>query len=309
MPPATPDIHQRTQLSSDWDEVPCPTCGQRAPSHLLFQRTDGHGIRFCDGCGLIFTSPRFSARKLAEIYEREDYSDISVFANFDYEQWKQQKGYNVRPMTSYKVKGMLLDLIADYLQPGARLLDVGCGFGLTVYEANKRGFRADGIDISTRFLKLAREKLGLTLRQGRVEDLHFPDNTYDGVIFWDVLEHVHNPLEILAEIRRIVRPGGYLFGQVPNWRGLSNRYKTFLNRHGFARKQFKHFGIPHHVFIFDDHSLRQMVEKSGLRLIYCRSWSKMKYNVNPTPLQRWFYRVLEERNLTDYISFVAQKAA
>jgi len=51
-----------------------------------------------------------------------------------------------------------------------------------------------------------------------------------------------------------------------------------------------------------------MVEKSGLRLIYCRSWSKMKYNVNPTLLQRWFYRVLEEQNLTDYISFVAQKA-
>jgi 2-polyprenyl-3-methyl-5-hydroxy-6-metoxy-1,4-benzoquinol methylase len=307
MPSATPEIRVGTQSSSDWDEVPCPTCGPGASSRLLFRRTDGHGIRFCDECGLIFTSPRFSARKLAEIYEREDYSDVSVFANFDYEQWKQQKGYNVRPMTSYKVKGMLLDLIANYLQPGTRLLDVGCGFGLTVYEANKRGFRADGIDISTRFLKLAREKLGLTLRQGRVEDLHFSDNTYDGVIFWDVLEHVHNPLEILAEIHRIVRPGGYLFGQVPNWRGLSNRYKTFLNRHGFARKQFKHFGIPHHVFIFDDHSLRQMIEKSGLQLVYCRSWSKMKYNVNPTPLQRWFYSVLEERNLTDYISFVAQK--
>lgn len=309
MQPASPDIKERVEASSDWDEVPCPTCGRDAPSRRLFQRTDGHGIRFCNGCGLIFVSPRFSARKLAEIYEREDYSDVSVFENFDYERWKQQKGYNVRPMTSYKVKGMLLDLIANHLPPGARLLDVGCGFGLTVYEANKRGYRADGIDISTRFLKLAREKLGLTLQQGRLEDLHFAGSSYDGVIFWDVLEHVHNPLEILAEIHRIARPGGYLFGQVPNWRGLSNRYKTFLNRHGFARKQFKHFGIPHHVFIFDDSSLRRMIEKCGLRLIYCRSWSKMKYNVTPTPLQRWFYGALEERNLTDYISFVAQKPA
>ena len=299
----------RTQSPSDWDEVPCPTCGQEAPSRKLFQRTDGHGIRFCNGCGLIFMSPRFSARKLAEIYEREDYSDISVFANFDYEQWKQQKGYNVRPMTSYKVKGMLLDLVANYLPPGAQLLDVGCGFGLTVYEANKRGFRADGIDISTRFLKLAREKLGLTLKQGRLEDLRLPDKSYDGVIFWDVLEHVHNPLEILTEIRRITRPGGYLFGQVPNWRGLSNRYKTFLNRHGFARKQFKHFGIPHHVFMFDEASLGRMLEKCGWEMIYCRSWSKMKYNVNPNPLQRWFYGVLEERNLTDYVTFVARNPA
>jgi 2-polyprenyl-3-methyl-5-hydroxy-6-metoxy-1,4-benzoquinol methylase len=251
-------------------------------------------------------SPRYSARKLAEIYEREDYSDISVFENFNYEDWKQQKGFKSRPMTNYKVKGMLLDLVAQYLPTGARLLDVGCGFGLTVYEANKRGFRADGIDISQRFLKLAREKLGLTLKQGRLEDMHFPDGTYDGVICWDVLEHVHNPLEILTEIRRIVRPGGYLFGQVPNWRGLSNRYKTCLNRHGFPKKQFKHFGVPHHVFIFDEHSLRQMVEKCGLHLVYCRSWSKLKYKVSPSALQRWFYGVLEKRNLTDYVSFVAQ---
>jgi 2-polyprenyl-3-methyl-5-hydroxy-6-metoxy-1,4-benzoquinol methylase len=260
----------------------------------------------CGDCGLIFVSPRFSAGKLAEIYEREDYSDVSVFDDFDYERWKRQEGFNVRPMTSYKVKAMLVDLIAQYVPAGARLLDVGCGFGLTVYEANQRGFRAEGIDISQRFLKLAREKLGLTLKQGRLEDLRFPEASYDGVIFWDVLEHVHNPLEILAEIRRITRPGGYLFGQVPNSRGLSNRYKTFLNRHGLSRKQFKHFGIPHHVFIFDERSLRRMLEKCGFRLVYCRSWSKMKYNVNPSRLQRWFHRLLEERNWTDYLSFVAE---
>ena len=69
MQQTAPDIRERTQSSSDWDEVPCPTCGPGAPNRLLFRRTDGHGIRFCDECGLIFTSPRFSARKLAEIYE------------------------------------------------------------------------------------------------------------------------------------------------------------------------------------------------------------------------------------------------
>ena len=100
-----------------------------------------------------------------------------------------------------------------------------------------------------------------------------------------------------------------MFGQVPNWRGLTNRYKTFLNRHGFARKQFKHFGIPNHVFMFDEGSLRQMLAKCGLNLVYCRSWSKLKYHMHPPSWKRWFYHVLEQRKLTDYIIFVGGNEA
>ncbi|MGD1017785.1 MAG: methyltransferase domain-containing protein [Verrucomicrobiia bacterium] len=296
---------------ADWEEVNCPSCGPDAQSRLLFQRIDGHGIRLCLGCGLIFVSPRFTPGRLAAMYEREDYADESVFDNFDYEAWVKQIDYKVHAMSCYKVKAMLVELLTRYLGTGARVLDVGCGFGLTVLEANRRGFDAEGIDLSEHFVALARGKLGLgeKVRQGRLEDLHLADSAYDGVIFWDVLEHVHNPLEILAEIRRILRPGGYLFGQVPNWRGLTNRYKTFLNRHGFGHKQFKHFGIPHHVFNFDEGSLRLMLEKAGFEVVYCRSWSKLKYKINPSPLSRWFHGTLERRNLTDYLVFVAQTPA
>jgi 2-polyprenyl-3-methyl-5-hydroxy-6-metoxy-1,4-benzoquinol methylase len=294
---------------ADLEEVECPTCGPTARNHLLFQRTDGLGIRLCDGCGLMFVSPRLTPRKLAEIYESEDFSNTSVFDNFDYDQWKQQAGYVVNALSSYKVKATLLDLVAKYVPPGGRLLDVGSGFGLTVYEANRRGFRAEGIDISQRLANLAHDKLGVTVHCGRIEQTHLEDNSRDAVILWDVLEHVHNPAEILAAIRRITRPRGHLFGQVPNWRGLTNRYKTFLNRHGLAHKQFKHFGIPHHVFNFDERSLRRMLEKAGFEVAYCRCWSKLKYKVNPSPISRWFHQALERRNLTDYLAFVAQKPA
>src|SRR5262249_46145496 len=156
-----------------------------------------------------------------------------------------------------------------------------CGFGLSVLEARRRGFDADGIDISEHRLRIARERIGLDLRRGRLGEARLPGATFDGVIVWDVLEHVHNPLEILGEIHRITRAGGFLFGQVPNWRGLSNRFKTFLNRHGLSRKQFKHFGLPHHVFMFDELSLEAMLAKCGFEIVYCRSWSKLKYKANP----------------------------
>lgn len=294
---------------ADLEEVQCPTCGPAARNRSLFERADGLGIRLCDECGLMFVSPRLTPRKLAEIYESEDFSDISVFDNFNYDQWKQQTGYVVNALSSYKVKAALLDLVVKYVPTGGRLLDVGSGFGLTVYEANRRGFRAEGIDISQRLASLAHEKLGVTVRCGRVEEANLEAGSLDAVIFWDVLEHVHNPLEILAEIRRITRPQGYLFGQVPNWRGLTNRYKTFLNRHGLTHKQFKHFGIPHHVFNFDESSLRHMLERGGFEVVYCRSWSKLKYKINPSPVSRWFHETLERRNWTDYLAFVARKPA
>jgi 2-polyprenyl-3-methyl-5-hydroxy-6-metoxy-1,4-benzoquinol methylase len=295
--------------SADLEQVTCPTCGPAAQNRFIFQRNDGLGIRLCNGCGLMFVSPRLTPRKLAEIYESEDFSNTSVFDNFDYDRWRQQTGFVVNALSSYKVKAALLDLVAKYVSPGGRLLDVGSGFGLTVYEANRRGFLAEGIDISQRLATLAHEKLGVTVHCGRIEEAHLEENSRDAVILWDVLEHVHNPLEILAAIRRITRPGGYLFGQVPNWRGLTNRYKTFLNQRGLTRKQFKHFGIPHHVFNFDERSLRRMLEQSGFEVVYCRSWSKLKYNVNPSAISRWFHQTLERRNLTDYLAFVAQKPA
>ena len=260
----------------------------------------------CTGCGLMFVSPRLRPDTLAAIYERDEYSEGPLFDNFSYERWKQEPAFDRRATTSYTVKTRLIDLVSSYLKPEARLLDVGCGFGLTVLEARRRGFRADGIDISEHRLRIARERVGLTLMRGRLEEARLPDGSYDGVILWDVLEHVHNPLQILAEINRITRSDGYLFGQVPNWRGLTNRYKTFLNRHGFAHKQFKHFGFPHHVFSFDEGSLQRMLEKCGFQLVYCRSWSKLKYTADPPPPARWFHGALERRKLTDYITFVGR---
>jgi 2-polyprenyl-3-methyl-5-hydroxy-6-metoxy-1,4-benzoquinol methylase len=292
--------------SNGWEEISCPTCGTGEEGRLVFQRTDGHGIRQCQACGLMFVSPRLSPAGLAAIYEEENHERDTLLDNFSYEQWKRDPALTRRATTSYKVKAMLLDLVGQHLETGTRLLDVGCGFGLTVLEATKRGYLAEGVEISQRRLMLARERLGLTLMQGRLEELRLPAGSYDGVIFWDVLEHVHNPLEILAEIRRVTRPGGFIFGQVPNWRGLTNRYKTFLSRHGFSHKQFKHFGMPNHVFMFDARSLEGMLDKCGWRLVYCRSWSKLKYHQKVSAFQRCFYGILERRNLTDYIAFVAQ---
>ena len=76
----------------------------------------------------MFISPRLTPRKLAAIYESEDFSDISVFDNFDYDQWKQQTGYVVNSLSSYKVKADLLDLVGEVRAAGRA--NVGRGIGI-----------------------------------------------------------------------------------------------------------------------------------------------------------------------------------
>jgi 2-polyprenyl-6-hydroxyphenyl methylase/3-demethylubiquinone-9 3-methyltransferase len=100
------------------------------------------------------------------------------------------------------------------LEPGAlSLLDVGCGGGLLAEEFARMGFAVSGVDRSVPSLVAAREHAasgGLTIGyfEGSAESMPFPAHSFDVVSCCDVLEHVDSPQAVLAEIARVLRPGG-----------------------------------------------------------------------------------------------------
>lgn len=94
--------------------------------------------------------------------------------------------------------------------PGARLLDVGCGPGATVEHLASLGFAVSGVDPSLKLLAQGRARTGLPLTAGRAEALPFGAETADGVFCECVLSVVEEPLRALAEMRRVLAPGGYL---------------------------------------------------------------------------------------------------
>ena len=94
---------------------------------------------------------------------------------------------------------------------GTRVLDVGCGSGLTLVLAAQRGAVAAGIDISPGLLGVARERLpGADLRDGDMEALPFPDEAFDAVLGVNAFQFAGDPPQALREAARVLLPGGLL---------------------------------------------------------------------------------------------------
>ena len=102
---------------------------------------------------------------------------------------------------------------------GREVLEVGCGTGLILQRLAGLASRAVGVDLSPGMLRKARER-GLEVVEGRAESLPFPDASFDGAVSFKVLAHVPDVRAALAEMARVVRPGGRVVAEFYNRHSL-----------------------------------------------------------------------------------------
>jgi 2-polyprenyl-6-hydroxyphenyl methylase/3-demethylubiquinone-9 3-methyltransferase len=103
---------------------------------------------------------------------------------------------------------------------GALLLDAGCGTGWFSAQASARGARVVSFDIGRELLLQAGKKCRTARVQGSALDLPFGEGTFDHVVSSEMIEHTADPRRAVAELLRVVKPGGALALTVPNrlWR-------------------------------------------------------------------------------------------
>jgi 2-polyprenyl-3-methyl-5-hydroxy-6-metoxy-1,4-benzoquinol methylase len=106
---------------------------------------------------------------------------------------------------------------------GSNLLDIGCAQGFFLFSAAQAGYRVKGIEISQDAAEYAKTEFGLDVEAKAFEELEFPGNHFDVVTLWQVLEHVPYPLDVLREVRKMLKPGGLLAVSTPNIAGLPSR--------------------------------------------------------------------------------------
>jgi len=149
-----------------------------------------------------------------EIYQR---IDNGMFDSDQLTWWQPDSPFyliqcSLNPARVGYLKRTLLEALR--LEPrGKTALEVGCGGGMLSEEIARMGFTTVGIDPSERSLEVARQHTaaagsGISYLTGAGESLPFPDRSFDAVFCCDVLEHVRDVPRVVAEISRVLKPGG-----------------------------------------------------------------------------------------------------
>jgi len=163
-----------------------------------------------------------------------------------------------------------VDLNRFSLQPGQRLLDIGCGSGRHTSEAYRlKGIVAVGADLNLEDLRQARERLEFHDRLGEhgggcwclsaadVCRLPFADAHFDAVVCSEVLEHIPEHHRASEELNRILKPGGHLAISVPRY---------FPERICWALSREYHLANQGHIRIYRKNELIRMIARNGLTL-------------------------------------------
>ncbi len=148
---------------------------------------------------------------------------------------------------------------AAALADGARVLDAGCGLGYGAAVLHEAGAESVvGVDISLAAIELAASAVpsDVELRQGDLSALDLPDDTFDLVVCFEVLEHIEDGAAVLDELRRVLRPEGVLVVSSPN------------------RREYPP-GNPFHVHEYTPEELRAALDQrfAFVRLARQQSWA------------------------------------
>jgi 2-polyprenyl-3-methyl-5-hydroxy-6-metoxy-1,4-benzoquinol methylase len=148
-------------------------------------------------------------------------------------------------------------LLKKFLSKEQSLLDIGCGEGLFLQEISGIVGSANGLEPTHLYAEYAKNNLHLDVKQGTVEETIFPDEFFDVITMFHVLEHLTDPEDTLRNLRKWLKHRGLLVIEVPNIQSPAARYK------GMSWELI----FPEHRLYFTQRSLRYLLEKSGFENI------------------------------------------
>jgi SAM-dependent methyltransferase len=223
---------------------PCNLCADHRAG-VKFSK-DNFSIVQCPGCGLVYVGEDPAEIDFENLYGESYYKggDDKVFADY-----LGQEGER-RAAARRKLWGL------KRLVPSGRLLDVGCAAGFFLVEA-AAAYDVEGVELSAFSSRFAREHFGLKVTTGALAEARFPSGRFDVITLWDVIEHVPNPLAVLSEASRLLRPGGHLVlttGDIDSSLAKAKGADWSL------------MGPPWHLYYFSKATMSRMAQGAGLQV-------------------------------------------
>jgi SAM-dependent methyltransferase len=244
----------RDKAPDGLERVSCPNCDSRASS---FERTvTGYALERCLGCGLVFVNPQPVHEDVKSLYLRKTADSQADFYS-----------RTVSPAQIFEYDRILRD-VRELAPTASRLLDLGCAAGYFMERAGVAGFEPYGIDLAPWVETIAAKRGVANVRAASLHDARYPDGFFDAVHSSQVFEHLPHPHHELREITRILRPGGLLYLNVPNYRCLS----ILLGRDDFELNT-----PPEHLTYFTPRTLSGLLSKAGFEVIRTAAYGGVKW--------------------------------
>lgn len=241
------------------EHVPCPLGCDTSDEvvltgHDLLHEIPGEfSVVKCKSCGLMRTNPRPTPDAIGAYYPD------------DYGPYVGTRVKQVQPKSAGWLKNLLRPIARRVFNfntttlppmvPG-RMLEIGCASGAFLHQMASQGWHVQGIEFSEKAAQSAAQ-LGYSVHAGPLETAPKPDEPFDLIVGWMVLEHLHNPIDGLQKLREWANPGAWLVLSVPN--AGSFEYHLFNNK-WYALQ------LPTHFHHFTPTTLKSVLSASGWTL-------------------------------------------
>lgn len=223
----------------------CVLCkGKKA--QLFLEWEAGYKLFSCTLCGAVSANVKGDTKHIDDVYNNNIYYEKfekEILKHYDYR--KKTQGVE---RYEYVVKRLRLN------PKKARVLDVGCGAGYFISVLNENGVKCKGLEVNPEQVRYCK-KQGLDVESTDLKAE--PDDYYDAITLFDVLEHLSDPVETIKIAQRKLKKGGYLIAYTPNIHSLA--YKLM------GAKQNTLLPFEHFCF-YSEKSFKFLAKKTGLIL-------------------------------------------
>ena len=207
-------------LNKSLESVSSPLCNSKKSS--AYCEKDSMHYAKCSECSFVYMNPRLSSdatlgfynSKANEIYNTFKFHAQNSVTKKDDE--LNQKNLNFITQVFGK---------SNFSKPllGVKMLEIGSAKGHLLMLAQDMGADVYGVELNKKNVELSKAVLGDVIFDKDIFTLRLPNDSYDLIYLRDVIEHIHNPMEFLKELFRIIKVGGVIFFETHNIDGLIHR--------------------------------------------------------------------------------------